>query len=136
MNAPAINTHGLICDFGKHRDVPYTRIPASYLRWMLASGHQQSAIARAELERRGTEIPELEISAHAIDRASLYCRKIWHETRGEGEGLHTWLARQAADALKVEPDSQGRHHLRGMIFAFGKDGDFPVLRTVMRRGKS
>ena len=85
MPEPAINTHGMICDFGRHKGTPYTRIPVSYLLWMVGAGHSRADVAQAELDRRGTTVPELDISGHAIDRASLVCRRTWHQTSEPGE---------------------------------------------------
>lgn len=128
-----INTHNLICDFGKHKGQPYTRLPVSYLKWMINERHSKSDIAVAELERRGTTTPDLDISGHAIDRASLSCRKIWHEDRAKDEGLHAWLIRVASEALELKKiDDKGRYRHKGMKFAFEQDGFWPVLKTVMR----
>ena len=128
-----MNTHGMICDFGKHEDVPYTRIPVSYLKWMVNSNHSRKIIAQAELDRRGTVTPDMEISGHAIDRASLSCRDIWHGTSSKDEGLHAWLTKVAQNALKKgKKDKKGRYRYLGMMFAFTQDGVWPVLKTVMR----
>jgi hypothetical protein len=68
----SIDTHNLIVDFGKHKDERWTRIPLSYLKWVLnemAESDQRHQIAKAELERRGDTMPtEVEISNHAIDK--------------------------------------------------------------------
>lgn len=128
-----LNTHGLICDFGKHSGTPYTQLPVSYLKWMVQCEHSRKDIATAELERRGTVTPDLDVSGHAIDRASLSCRKIWHESRGDDEGLHAWLVRMASLALNTsDVDDKGRHLYNGMKFCFEQDGAWPVLKTVMR----
>ena len=129
-----INTHGMICNLGRHKGVPYTQVPVSYLKWMVNADARESDIAKAELDRRGTVTPEIEISGHAIDRASLSCRKIWHETRDGGEGLHAWLVRVAQEALKDgRKDDKGRYHFINMKFVFVEDGIWPVLKTVMRK---
>ena len=127
-----IETHNLICDFGKHRGERYTRIPVSYLKWLANTpGHKAQDIAKAELSRRGTTTPDLDVSGHAIDRASLSCRKTWHETRGADEGIHAWLCRMAKEALDKGVEHNGKLHHAGMAFAFERDGEWPVLKTVM-----
>lgn len=133
MTEAAINTHGLTIDFGKHKGELFTRIPVSYLKWMVSEGAKQADVAQAELDRRGTVTPEIDVSGHAIDRASLHCRKIWHETRNEDEGLHAWLCRVAKEAMdKGQRDNGGKYlHLR-MKFAIEEKGAWPVLKTVMR----
>lgn len=128
----AINTHGMICEFGKHKGTPYTRLPVSYLLWMVNVKHSKQEIAQAELDRRGTVAPDLDLSGHAIDRASLRCLNIWQSTRQKGEGLHAWLARVGREALDAAPpDKDGRCFYMGMKLAFEMDGAWPVLKTVM-----
>lgn len=41
-----------ICDFGLHIGEPYTRLPASFLNWMVEINHDKSQLARQELLRR------------------------------------------------------------------------------------
>jgi hypothetical protein len=130
-----LNTHNMVCDFGRHSGELYTRIPVSYLRWMVNSNHSKAGIAQAELDRRGTTVPDLDISGHAIDRASLACRKLWHETRGKDEGLHAWLVRMSTAALQEGERRDGKIYHGGMVFAFEEDGCWPVLKTVMRDKK-
>lgn len=128
-----MNTHGLVCDFDRHRGTPYTRLPASYLKWMVNSGHSRAEIAAAELARRGTVTPDLDVSGHAVDRASLFGLDVWAATRQEGEGLRAWLYRVAVKALAAgPPDAQGRRQHHGSIFAFEQEGAWPELKTVMR----
>lgn len=128
----AINTHGLLVDFGKHKGQPYTRLPVSYLLWMVNSDHSRKDIAEAELARRGTVRPDLDISGHAIDRASLSLRKVWHQSRNEDEGLHAWLVRMSTEAIKAnQRDEQGRYYHNWMRFVFEMDGCWPVLKTIM-----
>lgn len=128
-----IDTHNLACDFGKHKGTAYTRLPVSYLFWMVNCNHSRADIAQAELDRRGTVLPDVDVSGHAIDRASLNCRKIWHENKQEGEGLYSWLCRVSKEALDISNvDEKGRYHYLNMKFAFGEDTTYPVLKTVMR----
>jgi hypothetical protein len=133
-----INTHNLICDFGKHKGVPYTQIPVSYLLWMVnQKDHSRKQIAEAELKRRGTVLPKIDISGHAIDRASLYCLDIWQATRRDKEeGLHAWLVSLAIEALEIDQqDDKGSYLHKGLRFVFEQDGIWPVLKTVMKAKK-
>lgn len=133
MNAP-LNTHGHTMRNGKHQGELITRVPVGYLRWMVQSGHSDAKWAEAELERRGTIIPEIDVSGHAIDSASLRCRKIWHETRrDEGEGLHSWLCRLAAAAFEKGEPRGDKIAYEGMLFVFEKDGAYPILKTIIRQ---
>ena len=129
-----MNTHNLKVDFGKHKGELYTRLPISYLTWMINIGHSKSEIAKAELERRGTVMPTIEISGHAIDRASLTCRKIWHNDRGENEGLNAWLLRVSAEALEKGEKQDDKILWKGMKFVFQTGKVYPTLKTIMRKG--
>lgn len=147
--ADAINTHGLVCDFGKHNGTAWTRIPVSYLIWLVGSpalergtteqiekSKRNKEIAQAELDRRGTTLPEIEISGHAIDSASLRVRKVWHALRrDDSEGLYSWLCRMAMEAKSHgirDHKHQDRIHYQGVAFVFDQEGQFPVVKTVMR----
>ena len=136
-----INTHDLIVDFGKHRGERWTRIPASYLRWLVNDANpvrgseERKAIATAELKRRGISAADqaVEISGHAIDSASLRIRKTWHEDRGPDEGLHAWLLRICGEALEQQkPDIEGRIDYKGVRLVFLEGNFYPTLKTVMR----
>lgn len=133
-----MDTHGLRINFGRHNGTLYTQVPVSYLKWMVQCHHRQAAIAQAELDRRGTHTPDLDVSGHALDRASQQCLDIWRRTRKSHypyhphEGLHAWLCRMAAEALEADrPDPRGGYLHQGMRFVF-EPGAWPVLKTVMR----
>ncbi|MGB5811749.1 MAG: hypothetical protein WBG86_14525 [Polyangiales bacterium] len=117
---------------GKHAGEPITRVPPDDLKWMVNAGHRNAEEAAKEMERRGTVTPTLDLSGHAIDRASLRLWRQYKETRSEGEGLWSWLARIAAKALDGRtPDEQGRVNYAGIRFVFATEGKWPVLKSVM-----
>lgn len=127
MNAWTIPT-------GRHAGESIERIPVSYLKWMVNVRHTFATYAEAELKRRGTVTPDLEVSGHAIDRASILLRKRWHETKSEDEeeGLHAWLVRMAREAICAgEERGEGRYEYAGMSFRFEMDTVWPVLKTVL-----
>ena len=126
-----INTHHLVVGFGRHKHTPYTRLPVSYLTWMVNNRTKECEYARAELKRRGTVMPTMDISGHAVDRASQKLMGAWTRTRLPDEGIHAWLIRMATEARE-----QGRKHgekivYRGIQFAFEEGLQWPVLKTVM-----
>ena len=138
----AINTHNLIVNFGKHKGERWTRVPASYLRWLANEPTKNNVfkkngeIAKAELERRGTKINQgVEVSNHAIDTASLRVRKIWHETKGNNEGLYTWLSRIANEAISSTKEKLEIIEYLGIRFVFKWGTEYPVLKTVIPRKK-
>lgn len=130
----APETHGFKLPTGKHAGELITRVPISYLKWMIRERHSLKDHAQAELDRRGVQLerPEIEISGHAIDSASLRLRKIWHDSSESGEGLHSWLLRLAAAALKMGTPRGDKTEYGGVLWVFEKSGEWPVLKTVMR----
>ena len=130
------NPHGQVIEFGKHCGELFTRIPVSYLRWMVNGKTQQWEIAKAEFERRGDTMPTVELSGHAIDNASLRVRKIWHENRAEDEGLYSWLSRITLEELASgDRLESGKVKYMGMKLVIEEGEEFPVLKTIMRAGR-
>jgi hypothetical protein len=127
-----IDTHNMIIEFGKHKGERWTRVPVSYLKWLINEGTQYAEIARAEIARRGTKIDwSVEVSPHAIDRASIRCRRIWHETAlNPEEGLFSWLNRVANEAVEKYGKVDDIYHL-GMKLSFKHGTEFAVLMTVV-----
>lgn len=127
-----MNTHGLKIEFGKHKGELFTRLPVSYLKWMINGKVQQWEIAKAEFERRGDTMPKVELTGHAIDNASIRVRKIWHETKHKDEGIYSWLQRITLEALESgrRLDS-GKIKYLGMKLVIEEGEEFPVLKTIM-----
>ena len=128
-----INTHNRIVDFGKHEGKRWTRIPVSYLKWLINEGTQYSDIAKAELKRRGTILNyEIEISCHAVDRASYKCIRIWQKTRKKNEGLHSWLVRMSRAAIKQDGKEE-KITYKNVTFVFCYGKLYPTLKTVIKK---
>jgi L-arabinose isomerase len=124
-------THHLICEFGRHKGERWTRIPLSYLKWLANEGSQHAPIALAEIKRRGIALTQdVEISGHAIDRASQELIGKWMETRVGNEGIHAWLCRLAT-AARERREIDGKHSHEGMKFVFVEGEIYPTLKTVM-----
>ena len=126
-----INTHNLIVDFGKHKNERWTRIPFSYLKWLVNETEgDKKEIAEAELKRRGsTIIPTvIELSGHSIDRASQITNE-WKE-----QGVHSWLKNLGNEALST---TKGKEKIkyRGykLIFCYGNY--YPTLKTIIKLRK-
>ncbi len=122
-----------LVDFGKHKGVRWTRVPVSYLKWMINAEHDQADRARAELDRRGTSVedPGVQISGHAIDRFSQRRLARWHEHRIGDEGIHAFLVRVVKEAIDGVKPRGGKYHHRGMVLAIATDMAEPVLKSVM-----
>lgn len=122
-----MNTHDAIVLGGKHKDERLTRVPVGYLRWAVSTGVEAVKVrlvdgrcvkfcdaARAEIERRGERIQDIEVSGHAVDRASLKLYKDFQATRNteKDEGLYSWLQRIALDGLESAEDAgDGKKHV-------------------------
>jgi hypothetical protein len=132
-----INTHGVIIGFGKHKGTLLTRVPLSYLKWLInevGMDPKWRDLARAEFERRGDTMPLVEISGHAIDKASLRVLNLWESTRNRKEGLYSWLQRITLRALKEgKPVKANSSKIRfwGMKLVIEQGEEFPVLKTIM-----
>lgn len=133
-----MNTQNIVVDFGKHKGELWTRVPADYLRWLVNQpitegqfSHNHD-MAQAELDRRGTKVShDVDVSPHAIDKASLRLRRTWHETAfNDQEGIYTWLSRIATEANKKFPGEE-KVKYKGIRFVFKLGLQFPVLKTVM-----
>jgi len=126
-----MNTHNVICDFGRHKGELYTRMPINYLKWMINANHGKADIAKAELERRGTTTPELDITGHAIDRASIKLLQIWLDQTSKKIGFHSWLHDQAKKAIDKPKNKKGNHIWLSHQWCFDMDGEWPVLKTII-----
>jgi hypothetical protein len=129
----AINPHGVTISFGKHKGELFTRLPRSYIRWMINEKTPQYEVAQAEFERRGDTMPKVELSGHAIDNASIRIWKTFQARKDKQEGLYSWLQRMTLEAIKHgEPMGDGIHWYKGMKFCIAEGEEFPTLKTIMR----
>ncbi len=125
--------HGVTLTFGKFKGELITRVPVSYLKFMINSGTPQSDVARAEFLRRGDTMPKVELTGHAIDNASIRCRKRWHETKKTDEGLYSWLQRMTLEAIEHgEELPSGKIKYQGMKFVVAQGEEYPVLKSIMQ----
>jgi hypothetical protein len=99
---------------------------------MVGTNHTKAAIAEAELKRRGTVTPDLDISGHAIDRASFRVLDKWKRERRDDEGLYSWLVRISQEALKNGIRAHEKIIYSGLKLVFQMDGRWPVLKTIMK----
>ena len=126
MNTPLVRM-----TFGKHDGELITRVPVNYLKWMVCNRTQMWELALSEMNRRGTVTPDLDVSGHAIDRASLKLHQYWRRIMHEGEGIHAWLIRMASDSRRIgEEIREGAYVHVGVKFVFNEDGSWPILMTV------
>lgn len=127
----------MICDFGEHAGTPWTRVPVSYVLWVanVRPRHTRADIAEAELARRGTRKPTIEVSGHAIDRASQKCLDLWikDSDHGKKEGISAWLIRVSEEALRDGVRDGDKIYYRRMCFFFEEETAWPVLKTVTRK---
>ena len=85
-------------------------------------------------------MPYIDISDHAVDRASQCCLDLWEETALPGEGLLTWLRRAAREALALaaggEPPEKGLCHLGLRLVIKRADSSSFNLVTVINEDPS
>lgn len=126
-----INTHNLLVEFGRHKGERWTRVPLSYLRWLVNKASDEIAeIAMSELERRGTEVPKkLELTSHSIDRAS-QITKAW-----KNRGVYSWLQIIAEEALNKCDPGQEKIIYKGYKFVFDYGRYYPLLVTITSHNK-
>lgn len=130
-------------DFGKYKGELWTRLPIGYLRSLAnKKDNQRAAMAMAELQRRGTTPDqEVEITNHAVDRASLNFTRRWHkDTFGQDPrpGLYSWLYKKTAAAwhrvkARPAPGEIVRVEHEKIIFVFQGGMHSPILKTVMKK---
>lgn len=86
------------------------------------------------MRRRGMTVYGLEVTAHAVDRASLRLPKHFLDTRKREEGLHSWLGRMAEEALATAPRQGVKVNIRvqhhGIVWVFDLRYEIPVLMSV------
>ena len=126
------NTNNLKLNFGKYKGERWTRIPISYLRWLINEKNMSEDIlelAESELARRGTILEkELELSSHAINRASTITG-VW-----KTQGVYNWLYKISKKALKI---ANGKEIVlfNGFKFCFKYGEYYPILKTIINLKK-
>jgi len=110
-NSGLLNTHDAIVEFGKYSGKRLTRIPVGYLKWAVGVGAggnvrlkdgtmvKMFEAAKAEMERRGERLENVDISGHAIDRISQHHLEFWKEMRKPDEGMYSWAQRMVLELL-------------------------------------
>lgn len=147
-----IDTHHAKVWFGKHQGQLLTRVPIGYLNWGVAvaadgpvelSDGRMVAFheaARAEIQRRGERIQDMDISGHAIDRMSDRYISRWADLKKEGEGLYSFMQRVAKAAIDenagAEPDERGivQVNKHGLVWCIKVDQAVPTVITVKGGG--
>ncbi len=130
-----METQNIKINFGKHKGTLFTRLPVSYLRWIVNERANMWEFAKAEIERRGHKLPEIEISAHAINNASLRALNFYLSDRKGNEGLHTWLERITLETIKHNGDYENKKiRYKKISLAIEKGEEFPVLKTIIYVG--
>lgn len=119
---------------GKFRGVSIKRTPTKFLEWAERAMPEPFCVkAREELDRRGTSHKKIQVSDHAIDRASTRLLKLWmDETSGE-IGLYSWLAAKADQALDTAEFNMHETIVvthEWITYVFDMKMVIPVLMTV------
>lgn len=132
-NSENMDTRGIRIDYGKHNGELMTRLPISYIRWMINEKAPMWEYAKAEFDRRGDTMPKVEISGHAIDKASLRVINVWRADARIGEGIYSWLQRIVLEALaRGKKKYEDTYFYLGMKLIIVKGEEYPSLKTIMR----
>lgn len=119
---------------GRFKGVAITRTPLKYLQWADRNMEEHlSKKAREEIERRGVPQRTLEVSDHAIDKASTRFCQIWQAETCMSVGLLTWLSKRAEQALESVPartDEKMKISHAGIVFVFDLSTTVPFLISV------
>lgn len=122
----------------KHKGERIQTIRAGYLMWMIREKAGPWEIAQLELDRRDIVLPKVDLSGHAIDRASQHLLPLWEKYRKKEpapyQGLRSWLAQITDKAWGdgTNADEDGCIEMAGIKFVFEATGQWPVLKTVQR----
>lgn len=108
--------------------------PVRYMFHLFRESSDQSVrlLARKELITRGALIGGVDLTAHAIDQASVRLLKRYEDTHKKNEGLYSWLSRISTAALergtRFQDDTIG---YKGMVFVFCFKNSIPLLKTII-----
>jgi hypothetical protein len=141
-----MNTHDAIMPFGKYEGQRVTRVPVGYLKWAVANAASSMVetkegsfpfheVAKSEITRRGERLENIDVSLHAIDRASLYFLPIWRLEHGHMEGIASWVGRIAWEAWQSRRPEEKREGntwkiTRGRVTFIVEEMAIPVVKTV------
>lgn len=128
---------------GRYAGTPIDKLPNSYLRWMIGQDFPKAwlEIARKKLEQSDYNDTYLSVSRHAIDMFSKRFLDRWLKTeaRKDGDGLATFLVKQAEQAWEKGADVSKRRHQddgivkewEGIRYVFGVNPNFPDYKDVI-----
>ena len=63
-------------------------------------------------------IGKIEITAHAMNRASTRCYSFWKRYKKKNEGIYDWLVRFCFEALIDGKKESGKLQYKGLLFIF------------------
>lgn len=117
---------------GKYKGRSIKRVPVRYLFNNIQHNSIYSTVSREELQRRGSHLPDIDVTSHAIDRVSLLCLDLWQKTKKNNEGIYSWVLRMARNAIDKGSYKNNRIiAYKSLIFAFDMSLTVPLLKTVM-----
>ena len=63
-------------------------------------------------------IGKIEITGHAMNRASTRCSAFYRKYKRKGEGIYDWLVRSTFEALREGTEESNKIQHKGMLFTF------------------
>lgn len=135
---PKYDTRNVILTFGSFEGQPLTALPTSYLVWAMSNRiyalHRWKRgrfakfyeLCEAEVDRRGSIVPQYFVSKEAIDFISRLHHDVYIGTRDPNEGMFSWAERMlemAVDYIDRNADN---------VVPGGREGEFCVLMGGIR----
>lgn len=135
--------HSPIMPVGKYAGHRIDQLPNAYLRWMLTQNFPTELLNHAEAKLKNSSYNDLHLNVtrHAVDMFSKRFLSKWilEEGSDEGDGLGTYIAKQAELAWTVGEDvSKGRYNndsinklYDGIVWAFQTNTNFPEYKDLV-----
>ena len=137
MSSTPPDMAGKKIEFGQFKGEAWARLPISYLKALTRDNgiHKAAKFAIAELNRRGEKVEEeyIEVTRHALNRATSQCLDIFIKTRYNKEGAYAWCTRLFEEALsKGKNQEAGITSIRGVEFRYNIQPLFMEIVTIVK----
>lgn len=121
---------GKLVPYGKYKGYQWSMVPIRFLKFQLNNKTSLMGQCERELKRRGAvNMDYLEVTFHAINRASVKLLNEYLNTRKPDEGIHDWLHRLATIAsYRMNSEMVVNHEHICFTFIRGLEGY--ILVTV------
>ena len=129
-----MDTHNKLVGFGKYKAWRWTNVPISFLKKVANGDGDCNKIADAELERRGfKDHGDIELTMHALNKASITFFNEWREMSENREGIVDWVLRVFREALmNGKVISEGEVKKDGITYRYDVGNKFITLISMWK----